>query len=86
MTGQPFSRRLQILMLWMQGRLGEREAVAWATRALQRPVSEETIALLDRLNGQAARDTDLRPDVKAIWHRIHLAVSTAERRCIAAAE
>ena len=73
MTGRPFSRRLQILMLWMKGRLGEREAVTWATRALQRPVSEETIALLDHLNGQAALDPDLHPEVRAIWHRLHLA-------------
>jgi hypothetical protein len=73
MTERPFSKRLQIVTLWMKGRLGERETVAWATKALQPPVSEETVALLDHLSSQAAREVDLHPDTKATWHRLHLA-------------
>lgn len=83
MSERPFGRRLQIVALWMKGRLGEREAVAWATKALQPPVSEETVALLDYLDDQAARASDLHPDVRAIWRRLHRAARDASAGLLA---
>jgi hypothetical protein len=80
MTEGPFGRRLQILLTWMKGRLGERKAVIWAAKELQcgdGAVSEETIGLLNHLDGQAAREPDLDPNIRAIWHRLHVAARDA---------
>jgi hypothetical protein len=58
----------------MKGRLGERKAVAWVTKALERAaVSPDMITLLDYVDSQAAREPNLQPDIRAIWHRLHIA-------------
>ena len=73
----------RILAIWIQNRLGEREAVAWAVRAIERVgrhFGQDIVDLLDFLDEQAERDESLSNNLKLTWRMLRVAAHERQRR------
>jgi hypothetical protein len=68
--------REHLLSLWVKERLGERDAVEWATVALKQArgnLGSNTILLFEFLDKQAGESADLSPPFKKVWRLLRVA-------------
>lgn len=75
------AHKLRLLSSWIEDRLGEREAVNWAVKALSRvdPVLDgHTLELITYLEDQARKNKDLPDSIKNIWRLLTVAARNSD--------
>jgi hypothetical protein len=78
MMQRGLGEREQLLSIWVQDRLAERDAVEWAVTALKQvrgDLGASTVALFAFLDRHAHERQELSPSIKKLWHLFHTAAT-----------